>query len=104
MAITPDDVIKYMGINTPPPADLQYVVDTATAAANELIIESCVDLGTTWPTPVTDAALLQASRLVKRRASPEGVAGMGDFGPVRVSVLDPDIENGISFWRFLAFG
>ena len=104
MAITSDDVVKYMGISSPVPADLQYVVDTATDAANSLIVESCVALDDPWPAPVTDDALLQASRLVKRRASPEGVAGMGDFGPVRVSVMDPDIENGISFWRFLAFG
>lgn len=104
MAITSADVVKYMGITSPVPADLQYVIDTATDAANTLIVQSCVVLADPWPAPITDAALLQASRLVKRRASPEGVAGMGDFGPVRVSVMDPDIENNISFWRALVFG
>lgn len=98
------DVIAYMGISSPVPADLQGVIDMATDAANTLITESCMPLDDPWPSPVTDAALLQAARLVKRRASPEGVAGMGDFGPVRVSTMDPDIENGISFWRALVFG
>jgi hypothetical protein len=40
---------------------------------------------------------------VKRRASPEGVTGMGDFGPVRVSVMDPDVEMLLSTELWLAF-
>ena len=33
-----------------------------------------------------------ASRLFRRRLSPEGVAGFGEFGAVRVIAQDPDIE------------
>jgi hypothetical protein len=108
--ITPADVATYMGIKDTVPSDLAQVLNWATDATNTLITEWCIDFGTDasgnpnpWPAPVTLAALEQAARLVKRRASPEGVAGMGDFGPVRVSMIDPDIENGISMWRFLVF-
>jgi hypothetical protein len=101
--ITRDDLIGYMGITTPVPTDLQTVLDLAVGAANELVVNQCIPLPATWPQVITDAALLQAARLVKRRASPEGVAGMGDFGPVRVSVMDPDIENDLAFWRKLTF-
>lgn len=45
------------------------------------------------PSPVTQAAVLQAARLFKRSDSPLGVAGFGDMGAVRVSrYLDPDVE------------
>jgi len=47
----------------------------------------------TVPDTVQQACLLQASRVLKRRYSPEGVAGFGEFGVVRIgSRLDPDVE------------
>lgn len=47
-----------------------------------------------WPSvpdPVKQATLLTSSRLYGRKASPMGVIGVGDFGPVRISRTDPDI-------------
>ncbi len=47
-----------------------------------------------WPTvpkAVSQAATLQATRLFKRKDSPEGVLGGPDFGFTRVSRLDPDV-------------
>jgi hypothetical protein len=44
------------------------------------------------PGPVTQATLIKAARLFRRKDSPEGVAGFGDFGVVRVSTRDdPDV-------------
>lgn len=43
------------------------------------------------PQVVTDATLLQAARLFKRRQSPEGVLGNTEFGMIRVSRVDPDV-------------
>ena len=40
-----------------------------------------------------EAIVLYASRLYKRRQSPEGVAGWGDLGVVRVMAIDPDINR-----------
>lgn len=43
------------------------------------------------PEPVTQACLLVANRIVKRKESPEGVSGFDQFGVIRVSSReDPD--------------
>src|SRR5829696_2658904 len=68
----------------------------------------CLDVATSWVEDrvyvepdgayrrrhpeVTEAILLMASRLYARRNSPEGVAGWGDLGVIRVVANDPDIE------------
>lgn len=49
-----------------------------------------------WPTvppPIKEACLLRASRLYKRRESPDGVAGASDFGVIRVGRYDPDYDG-----------
>lgn len=51
------------------------------------------------PTEVTQACLLQASRIYKRKESPEGVAGFGDFGPIRVGRVDPDVAEELAALR-----
>lgn len=43
------------------------------------------------PDPVKQATLLLAHRLFDRSNSPEGVAGFGEFGAVRVTQRDPDV-------------
>lgn len=46
------------------------------------------------PATITQAAVIQASRIFKRLDSPLGVAGFGDFGVMRVSNrLDPDVAQ-----------
>lgn len=44
------------------------------------------------PSDVVEAAYIQGNRVFKRRGSPEGVAGFGEFGVVRVVRLDPDVQ------------
>jgi hypothetical protein len=57
------------------------------------------------PEDVTVAALIQASRLYKRRDSAEGVLGFGDFGPVRVGArVDPDVEMLLAPYRLVPLG
>lgn len=52
------------------------------------------------PIAVTQACIVQASRLFKRLDSPLGVAGFGDLGVVRVGrALDPDVEQLVSPYR-----
>lgn len=48
------------------------------------------------PADVTDATLILASRLFKRKNSPEGVAGWGDLGVVRITAVDVDVKNLLS--------
>ncbi len=49
-----------------------------------------------WPTvpaAIKQATLLDAARLFRRKDSPEGLAGGGEFGPVRVPASDPDVRS-----------
>jgi hypothetical protein len=51
------------------------------------------------PDSIKQAALMLASRLYGRKASPMGVIGVGDFGPVRISRSDPDIAHLLMDYR-----
>ena len=52
------------------------------------------------PVTVTQAAVLQSSRIFTRLQSPLGVAGFGDMGVMRVSRgLDPDVAQLIEGYR-----
>ena len=56
-----------------------------------------------WPSvpePVTQATIIQASRIFKRYDSPLGVVGFGDLGQIRVSrYLDPDMAQLVEPYR-----
>src|SRR5262245_1312944 len=57
------------------------------------------------PAPVHLACLIQTSRELKRRFSPEGVIGPSEFGAVRVGTrLDPDVELMLSEYTRTARG
>jgi len=54
------------------------------------------------PTPITQACIIQASRIFKRLDSPLGVLSFGDMGSIRVSrYLDPDVEQLVAPYRKL---
>lgn len=44
------------------------------------------------PDEITQAATLLAARLYRRKDSPQGVLGSADWGVIRVSRFDPDVE------------
>lgn len=43
------------------------------------------------PTGVNQACVLHAARIFNRKESPQGVAGWGEFGAIRVRSTDPDV-------------
>jgi hypothetical protein len=45
------------------------------------------------PEPVKQACLIQASRLWRRKDSPEGVTGIADIGIVHMTRIDPDVRG-----------
>lgn len=51
------------------------------------------------PPDIESATLLQATRLTRRPASPEGVAGSAEWGMVRIPNLDPDVRAMIEPFR-----
>lgn len=58
----------------------------------------------TVPIAVTQACVIQSSRIYKRLDSPLGVAGFGDIGIMRVSSrLDPDVAQLVDPYRRVRF-
>jgi hypothetical protein len=52
------------------------------------------------PIGITQACVIQSSRIFKRLDSPLGIAGFGDMGAMRVSrYLDPDVEQLVAPYR-----
>jgi hypothetical protein len=63
----------------------------------------------TWGWPAVPAAVKQAcriqvARIVKRQESPMGVAGFGEFGVVRLTKLDPDVDSMLQPYKLAAYG
>lgn len=56
------------------------------------------------PDEVTEACLLKAASLFKRKDAPFGIAGFGDFGAVRIGRADPDVIDLLGPYRRLEFG
>jgi hypothetical protein len=56
------------------------------------------------PAAIKQATRLQVARVMKRQESPLGVAGFGEFGVVRVSRLDPDIDAMLQPYKLLSPG
>ncbi|MFY1660904.1 phage gp6-like head-tail connector protein [Micromonospora sp. WMMD1274] len=54
------------------------------------------------PEEIKRATLIQANRLYMRKDSAEGIKGSADWGAVRLSKIDPDVEALI--WPFMAPG
>ncbi|MDX2552755.1 phage head-tail connector protein [Streptomyces stelliscabiei] len=56
------------------------------------------------PDEIEQASLIQASRLFKRKDSPEGVTGSAEWGVVRLSRRDPDVWALIEHYVIPGFG
>lgn len=56
------------------------------------------------PDDIKLACLLHATNLFKRKDAPFGVAAFGDFGPIRVSRLDPDVRALLMPYRRMTIG
>lgn len=92
-AITIDDVAAWLGITT-----RNAAIDSMMQRCLDAVVSNVADrIGSwvpePWPSNVETAVLMQSARVYKRRSSPEGVAGFGDLGVVRVTLLDPDVVD-----------
>lgn len=112
--LLPDDVATLAGmvVEVGRGASWQAVTDYAVSPPDALAklrpVTALVRYGVWWgmqdvrvttrwgypakPAEVGEATFLQASRLWRRKDSPEGVTGTADWGPVRVARVDPDVE------------
>lgn len=73
------------------------------AATQEAVVKLTAVFGWAFvPVSITQACIIQASRIFKRLDSPLGIAGFGDMGAMRVSrYLDPDVEQLVAPYRRL---
>lgn len=55
------------------------------------------------PPPIREATELLAARSFKRKDAPFGVAGFADFGAIRISGDDPDVERLLGNYRLPGF-
>lgn len=55
------------------------------------------------PDEVTEACILKAASLFKRKDAPFGVAGFGEFGVVRIGRNDPDVMDLLSPYQIPGF-
>ena len=95
---TVTDLVNYMDLRVTPTGNpLAVLSDTIETALEVIEARLKPDVipedVTAYPHRVRTAVLMQASRLAKRRTSPEGVFTFGDSGAIRVGAIDGDIEN-----------
>lgn len=91
--ITPDDVFDWM--STPGIRNhdsMQRVVNAVIARISRGWTPPAVQPNDDWIL----AHIMQAARIWKRKASPEGVIDSGEFGPIRVTRIDADIADLLS--------
>lgn len=101
-AITEAEVRDWSQIVATDPATVAALTEVV-AATNSLVSRRCLPFASDWPNEVHTAALIQASRLYKRRGSPEGVSSFGDFGVVSITRFDADIEAELSPYLKVTF-
>ncbi len=94
---------KQDGLNTP----YTSILAVDDKLFNTLGSQALVRITGVWgwsavPIAVTQATIIQASRIYKRLDSPLGVAGFGDLGAIRVGrALDPDVEQLVMPYRIM---
>jgi hypothetical protein len=79
------------------------VVQNVTLYPSDLVRVTALFGFPSVPVEIEQATLILAARYYKRAQSPEGVAGFGDFGVVRVSRTDADVEALIGPYRIHAW-
>lgn len=100
------DLKAYLGIGTSDTRDdwlLGQIVDAVEAQQRARLIPAAFpEPETSGLAPISpdvyQAALMRGARLYMRRASPEGIVGLGDLGVARVPSYDRDIDVAESPW------
>jgi len=103
MTVTPDDVFKWMGTPSTTPAALESmgkVVTAVYANASKTHNAPDPDVDPDWDLAIT----MQSARLWKRKSSPEGVIANSEFGAIRVTKFDADIERMLDPYANLVVG
>jgi len=99
--VQPEPLNDYLGGLVWPFTRIRAIGDYVYPVDHETTVKVVAVYG--WPNippTVTQATIIQSSRIFKRLDSPLGVAGFGDLGVMRVSRgLDPDVSQLIEGYR-----
>jgi len=72
-------------------------------AAESQVASECRWSAIPAPAALVESVILRTARLLARRDSPTGVIGVGEFGPVRLSTVDRDVEALEAHYRKAVF-
>jgi hypothetical protein len=90
---TYSDFVSFLGF-IPGTGDVGAFTDVFNTALEQVETRCTIPTdAAAYPAGVRLGVLMQANRLQKRRTSPEGVAGFGELGVVRISSFDADVES-----------
>jgi hypothetical protein len=108
MTVTADNVTDWItsssGTTVALSADDTALLEQVVSAVTVHVAHTYTYAGDTMPDDYTQAIVMQSARLWERRNTPNGVAGFGEFGAVRVSRLDPDVAALLGPYEVPEFG
>lgn len=78
--------------------------ELARDAADAYILGRCVIPAGLPPADLVQAERLLIARYLSRRNSPDGMVGMSEFGPARITTVDADVRALIGPYRRVVFG
>lgn len=110
-SLTVSTVISWLAANT----NSELVIAATPSTDSLALLQRCLDaavanvetshnLPATYPVDVEQAILMLTSRLWLRRDTPNGISSFGDFGAVRVTNYDPDINLLLEPYKRWSFG
>jgi hypothetical protein len=103
--LTPEQYKAYARIDSADTTDDAAITEAVNASMETIEIRAPVafaldEFGDPLPVPygVHQAGLLLTNRLMSRRNSPDGIAGVGDMGTAMVRSYDTDIDGLLGAW------
>jgi len=98
---TAADVLEHLELDAAD-VDADAFDDVIAAAAG--VLNDDYDLTAAESVRADRAVVMYAARLYRRRFAVNGVEAVADWGPIRVSVSDPDIHRLLARWERVRFG
>lgn len=101
--VSVDELSLWQGLDTPATGSQQWENKQSVLDA----VETKIGHNFTLPDPLPEDArlgiLIQTARVLKRKDSPQGIEDFGEFGAVRISRVDPDVEELLSAYKVWSF-
>jgi hypothetical protein len=97
--VSVDELAMWRGLDAPSTGSPQWETQQAVLDAVETHISHSYVLPTPLPEDARNGILIAAARLIKRKDSPQGIEDFGEFGAVRISRMDPDVEALLSPYK-----